>query len=279
MNKYIKYVWIILLIAFSFYYTDVATTIIKNNDPIMKKIRKNYDLNIVEPVNAEILNNTIKPGVMGYKVDINKTYELMKKYGSYNSDLIVLESISPSLSIGNILDKFVVGGNTLKNEISLVFIINDYSYITEILNILNEKKVITTFFINKDIIDESNDLLKLLYKENQNIELYSSDYKNYDIKKYNKKIAGVTGRKLKYCITLNSNKNILDNCKNNNMYTVLPNIITGNFAYNDVKTNIKNGSIIKLSNTEEVLRELKYILNYINQRGYRIVSLDKLLKE
>ena len=43
----------------------------------------------------------------------------------------------------------------------------------------------------------------------------------------------------------------------------------------DIKSNIKNGSIIMINN----IKELDVIVNYINSKGYNIVSLSELLSE
>ena len=63
------------------------------------------------------------------------------------------------------------------------------------------------------------------------------------------------------------------------MYTIIPSINAVKFPYDEVKKNLESGSIIRLNNNLYTLKELKYIINYINQKGIDIVTLDELLKE
>ena len=63
------------------------------------------------------------------------------------------------------------------------------------------------------------------------------------------------------------------------MHTIFPNIITTNFPYSDVKRNLDSGSILSFKSNQHTLRELKYIINYINQKGFTIVNLDQVISE
>ena len=84
---------------------------------------------------------------------------------------------------------------------------------------------------------------------------------------------------MNFCYVEEEKDSVLSSCSKNNIYTVFPSIITTNFPYSDVKSNLKSGSIISLRNNQHTLRELKYIVNYIIQRGYKIVTLEELIKE
>ena len=56
-----KYFGVLVLVVFSFYYTDRAVDIIKRNDPIMKSILSEKEEYEVESVNAQIQDDTIIP--------------------------------------------------------------------------------------------------------------------------------------------------------------------------------------------------------------------------
>ena len=85
-KKFFSIVGVMGLICFSFYYTHLATVVVKNNDPIMKKIINVSKTYTQKPINATLSNNSIIPGVSGLEVDLDKSYESMKKYGSFNED-------------------------------------------------------------------------------------------------------------------------------------------------------------------------------------------------
>lgn len=277
IKKIFSVIMVSLIVCFSFYYTDLASIIIKENDPLMKQIRNISSDHVEEAVNAQIDNLYIIPGVSGSKIDKDESYYSMKRYGAFNENLLVYEEVTPEISISNTYDKFICSGNPNKMMVSLVFLVEDYSYITEIINILDSKQVKATFFIKDNIIGESTDIIKLINNSNHQIELYSDNYA--EVKKYVKIINNITKKKNNYCLSLNGDTTVLNNCYKNKMHTILPSIITSNFPYNDVKEKLESGSIIKLDNNKIVLRELNSIINYIKQKGYKITSLSNILEE
>ena len=279
MRKFLYCIFVIGLVCFSFYYTDLAASIIKKNDPIMKKIKKYQTIHKKNYINASINGLTLTPGVNGSIVNDDESYYAMKKYGKYNEDLMVFDEITPTISISNTYDKFISKGNSNKRMVSIIFQIRDYSYLTEIINILDSKSVKGTFFIEKYIVDDSIDLVKLINNSYHQIEVYSNDYSRLNFNYYNKKIKQITKEDLSFCISLEKETDILKACSESKLHTINPSIITNNFPYNDVKNKVEEGSIILLSNNNIVLRELPYIINYIKQRGYQIVTLSKLLEE
>lgn len=279
MKRFFSIIGVIALVCFSFYYTDLATIIIRENDPIMKQIKRvsnNYE---EASVNATLSDNFIIPGISGIKVDVEDTYFSMKRYGSFNDNLLVFEEVLPSISLSNIYDRYIKSGNSTKNMVSLIFLIDDYNYLTEIINILDSKNIKATFFVEGSIIDESKDVLSLIKKSRHQVELYSKNYDKSDIKRYRNIIGRWTDSKINYCLLSDEDNNVLSNCSKEKMYTIIPNINTNKFPYNDVKNNITSGSIIKLNNNDYTLRELKYIINYIRQKGFKMVELNTLLEE
>ena len=279
MKKLISCFFVMALLCFSFYYTDLAATIIKNNDPIMKEINKvEYEYK-KEYVNATIDDLNLIPGINGVSIDKDKSYYKMKQYGSFNEDLMVFEEITPTVSITNTYDKFISKGNSNKMMVSLVFLVNDYSYLTEIINILDSKNVKATFFISNYLIDESTDIVRLINDSYHQIEIYNNNYSDLNFDNYNRKLKYITKEDLKFCLSLNYDSATLNKCSKEKCHTINPNIITTNYPYNEVKNSVEQASIIELTNNQIVLRELPYIINYIKQKGYSMVTLTKLLEE
>lgn len=279
MKKIFTVIGVLSLVCFSFYYTNLATEIIKNNDPIMKKIVKVSESYKKESTNAVFSDNTIIPGISGVKVDINNSYESMKKYGKFNEDLIVFEEIMPTVSVQNTFDKYIRRGNVTKTNVSIIIIVDDPSYVENILDILNSKEVKVTFFVGKNIINESMDLIDIIIKSGHRVEYKSDEYNVDEVLKYNDLLKVKTNNNLKFCYTDEENITILSNCNYKKMHTIFPNIITTNFPYSDVKRNLDSGSILSFKSNQHTLRELKYIINYINQKGFIIVNLDQVISE
>ena len=127
---------IIFLSIISFLLTFIVVSYLKRMDPIMKEIKENSLLLEEEYVNAYVDDDIIIPGISGKKIDIENSYSIMRKYGSYKEDLLVYEEIFPLVSISNIYDKYVISGNKDKEEVSLIFKIEDTSFLEEIILIL-----------------------------------------------------------------------------------------------------------------------------------------------
>lgn len=279
IKKFFSFMGVMALICFSFYYTDSAVDIVKRNDPIMKEIAsvsKEYEQGAI---NAILMDNNIIPGISGVKVDLDKSYAKMKKYGSFDAGLLVFEEVVPTISTSNTYDKFIIKGNSNKQSISLIFKLKNTSYIDDILEILKDKDIKVTFFVTTDILYNDIDVLEKIYLNGHSIEILSSEYTKEEVKKVNKTMRALMGGKVHYCYSEIEDNNLINNCKNVKMHSIIPTIITSNFPYSDIKNHVTSGSIISLDNNINTIRELSPILNYLNQKGYKIVTLDELLEE
>ena len=147
-KKVIQVISVTLLMLFSFFYTNKSIELIRENDPIMKQIKETNMKYKVDPVNATIIGNKIIPGKSGKEIDYQKTYAKMKKYGTYNETLTVLKEIEPAVSVDDYYDKYIVQGNTERKNVSLVFKTDTISNLLSILNILNQKNIPATFFVD-----------------------------------------------------------------------------------------------------------------------------------
>lgn len=267
---------VIALVCFSFFYTDKAADIIKRNDPIMKEIistSKEYEVN---PVNALLIANNIVPGISGIEVDLEKSYEKMKRLGSFNSSLLVLKEVKPVISILDNYDKYVIKGNEVNNEVSLVIKLDSLEYFGNIMEIINNKKINVTFFISKELISE--ELVNKILEVDNEVQLLDNNYSKKDIRDVNK-ILKTYGDSLTFCYSEEENEEILNTCNKQKMHTIKPNISTSSSPYKDIKEKLTGGSIIKLEDSSIVVKELNTIINYINQKGYDIVTLSNLIKE
>lgn len=139
-------------------------------------------------------------------------------------------------------------------------------------------KVKATFFLESSIIEQSPDVLKLLNNNDQKIE-FLGNYDKKSLLNAEEIIKKNSKNKIKYCYSEYENNEVLDICSKNKMYTIIPSIITDKYPFSDIKTNVKNGSIIKLDNNSSTVRELKYIINFLLQKGYNIKALNELLDE
>ena len=89
MKKFFEYIGLLTLIGFSFFYTERTTSVVKELDDIMIKIKAeapNYYKKVEEAI---IKDNTIIPGISGREVDINSSYSKMRKLGVFNDILSI----------------------------------------------------------------------------------------------------------------------------------------------------------------------------------------------
>ncbi len=279
LKKIFGVIGTITLVCFSFYYTDSAVDLVRRADPIMKEIEMYSEEFGNTAIDSVLIENDIIPGMRGVSVDLKKSYDNMKRLGKFDKSLIIFKEETPNQTIKNNYNNYIISGNKLKDNVSLIIKMKDTSFLEEILSILNKKNVTATFFLDKNIYNDGLDAVKLIYLFGNDIEFLSSEYSLDDLKKYNYIKEKYLKDELKYCYVNENNENILNNCKSMKLYTIKPVSISEKFPYDDVKKILENGSIITLTNSSETKRELPAIINYIEQKGKKIVKLEKLLEE
>ena len=265
MKNIFNYFFLISLVFFSFFYTDKVINIINKKDPLMVEITKQKDKYKVEPTEAIITENTVIPGIEGKEINVDKSYEKMKTEGVFREQSIIYNKVTPTNSISNNKDKYIIKGNNNKQEVSIIVIVDKNNTIDKIYNIDNITLFIDSKYLTIDNLNKikSKDIYSYGNKGVYNNELLLSD--NTLIKRKNNK--GPL-----YCLSKEKNEDTLNICNNNDMYVVIPNIV-GDLL--NIKKSLSKGSIILL----EDLNNINLIIRYINSKGYQIVPLSTLLKE
>jgi len=169
-KRYASYLGIFVLLCFSFFYTEKAVDIIRKNDPVMKQIEQEASRYQIDPMNAYILGDEIVPGLNGKKVNIEKSYQDMKKINQYRSSMLVFDEVSPEIPLEEQYDKYVIQGNSTKSQVSLIFKIEDFNYLDQLVNILSEKEVVATFFMDGEVIEQDMEKVKKLASSGYEIE-------------------------------------------------------------------------------------------------------------
>lgn len=278
IKKYIRIIAILLLATFSFYYTNKSVELIRNQDPIMKKIKTTEEKYSIEAVNAIIEENTIIPGIMGKEIDYTKTYNKMKQYGSYNEVLTTLKEVKPTISVEDYYDKFIVSGNPQKKSVALVFKVEKTSPMT-IVKILNSKNVSATFFIDGYYLENNYDEISSMTNHQLELLSYKSDYDELYFSSSKDYLESITKKTLKYCYADYDKEEVINLCQKLNMHTVLPTIKINSNIYQEVKNKLTNSAIIFIPITSQSEKELPTTIEYIKSRGYKITTLESLISE
>ena len=279
MKKIFQVIGFITLLLFTFTYTNKITSVIKENDDLLKQIEDIENQYIIEPINAIIKDNTIIAGISGSKINVKESYKKMKKIDEFNTNLLVYESIKPEISVLDYYDKYIIKSN--KNEVSLLFLVEQNNNIEKILNILNNYEIKATFYVDGNWFENNNEKIIDLIEEGHTIGNlgYNYSYNVNGISWMNTIVTKIGNQKYTYCYTEEENEDILKICKNNNSYTIIPNIIVKNNPLITIKQNLEKGSIISLKINDTTLNELPLIIEYINSKDLNIVNLEELLDE
>ena len=277
MKKIFNVIITILLLVFSFYYTNIAVNLIKDNDDIMKSIKSGKADLEVKPVNAIVEYDTLIPGVSGVKVNLDDSYSKMANYGNFNKSLYVFDKERPSISVFDYYNKYIYKGRK-KRSVSLVFTVTNINEINDILNIINNSNTLVTIFIDGKILDTNIDDIKNIISFGHELEVlnYDSLYDSIYFKNSIQILEELKKEKSLYCYCDYKNKKLLNLCSKLKLHTVIPSIKIKNNSYMEVKDNLDDGLIIKMPNSGKYLNTT---IKYIKQRGFKIERLDNLLKE
>lgn len=266
MNKIFRYIGILSLLCFSFFLSDKTTRIAKEMDEIMIKINEEKIKYEYKSIDAIIENDNIIPGKCGLKVNINKSYNEMKKIGLYDYHLFQYDYYLPKINLKGNKNKYIISGNHYKNNI----------YIFIELNELNRKYIYDTkfenynFIVNYNFFIDNYNIIEYLIRNNNSILIKDTSYKNYkNILKLYKKLSN------KNIFCYSSMDNFLDSCSSNGSYTIK----RISQQTNIYLSKLKNGSFINLELSNNFLLKKDNIEKYIIKKGFYLTSIENDLIE
>ena len=249
----LKNIWIIALCILSFYYTEQIALYVKSKNPIMQEIESNKQDLYVDSTNSILIDELyIIPGINGKEVNVNSSFNTMKKLNVYNESQIVYDQIEPRISLKDNKERIIIRGNSKKRKVSLIF--EKESKLTEYL-ITKEYKI--NILINKEQYSTKYEMIN--YSTNKttynNIDLYLT--KN----NLNKNLCYITNKSL---------------CKDKYIFQESLVINHSNISTNINK--ITSGEIILVKDTL-TLNELDLLINKIKSQDLSIVPLSELISE
>lgn len=274
MKKILSILGFATLLALNYTITQETKTVMQEQDQIMITIKENLDKYKQDPIDAKIENNTIIPGINGKEIDINETYEQMKKIGKFNEKYIKYKQTKPKITQEFQYDKYIISGNKQKNTISLIFIVKENDKIENIKNTLEKNKVKATFFIEKEWLKQNKTQVYELQQEGNTIGILNKNT-NYEITELNQ----ITQQKTKYCYAETENKNNIKICAQQKHYTIKPKITIESQPLKQIKQTLEPGELITIKINEQTEQELNLIINYIKTKGYNIETIEQHLSE
>lgn len=281
MKNFFQIIGIITLTIGSFIYTEKVSTTAKLSDDLLNEIKSKkdgYKENAIDPI---IKDDTIIPGINGIQVDVNKSYQEMRKIGYFDDKLLVYQTLYVENPLDKNKDKYIISGNTRKKEVSLLFKVTKNDDITSIIKLLESKKIKGTFFVDSDYLDKHHNQIVDLIQKGHTIGNLSKneDYTHSDFVWMKTIITNIGSQVYNYCYTEEKNKTVLEICKVQNSFTIIPTSIIKEKPLTNIKKALKPGAIISIEVNNELLTQIEAILNYVLSKGYTINSLENQLKE
>lgn len=248
MKKILRFFGLITLLIVSFSYNEKVENVIKMNDDLLSEIKEKSLFYKKEKIEAYINNNTIIPGINGMDVDVNKSYEKMKKEGFFDEKKLVYKKNIVKNKLSDNKDKYIISGNNSLKKVSIFLKIDFNDDISKFKN----KNV--TFVVNNNI----NNLNSVAYFcENEDC-IYLKNYLN----RFYKNVFCVNSP---FCLKMNE-------------YTLkITEVNESPFLF--VKENLKSGFIFYFDVNEKLIYEFDLITDYIESKGFEIVMIYDLLKE
>lgn len=266
MKEIFTYIGIIALSLFSFYYTEKVVNIFKGNDPIMLEIMKaeeNYNVPCYE---GSVSKEGVILGVKGKKVNKIESYNNMKAIG-YDDSLLVFEEVKCNITKENNINKYILKGNPTKNAISIIVMISKGN-IDEYVKLGLEKDVKFSYLVDDKGFKKYKDKLF-----NINSEILYSGYSSKRLKEYIKMMK--KNKMSTYCISLD--KDNLDLCSKENINVIKTSNYFSDNVYINSKKIIKSGEIIIIDDDLKNVEELRVLINYLNNKGFKILTISEHL--
>ena len=205
----------------------------------------------------------------------------MKSVNGYYESMLTLKEVIPEESILNQYDKFVIHGNPYRSDIALLIKVDNINNLEKVYQILLEKEIIATFFVDGEILENNLDLMQQVAGDGFEVENfgYNDIYQESSFNWTNNMLFSITNQNPKFCYAEYHNYDILKLCSKNKMHTVIPTTVVKSNPFYTIKENLEEGSIFSLDLTSNTIKELPTIITYIKQKGYNLVTLEEVISE
>lgn len=284
MKKFFHGVGMITLVFCSFWYTDQTAMVVREKDPLMISIKEYKQKESLEVTEAFIEKDQMIPGIHGMEIDIEKSYQKMREIGYFDPDFFVYKEVYPKYLTQHHMDKYIISGNKQKDEVSLLFLINENTnpkQVEQILRILDKKNIHVDFFLDGFFLENNNDIVYQIKEKKHFIGnlSYENDYNHPSFLWLDAVIKRLNNENTGYCLVEKQNKMALNLCSMYKNHTIIPSMVIDENPYSIVKKNILPGNLIALEINHALIEELPVIIDYIHFKGYQISLLQDHLKE
>ncbi|MEH7177167.1 polysaccharide deacetylase family protein [Neobacillus vireti] len=279
---------------------DNVLAVGKQENPLYQSIVKNASTYEIPPSDAKI-DRVWKaiPGYNGVTVDIDASYNNMKKTGSFDEKKLVYKQIEPSVHLNDLPPSPIYRGHPDKPMVS--FIINvawGNEYLPDILAALKKHQVSASFFLEGNWVKNNPDLAKMIVSAGHEVGNHS--YSHPDMKRLaasqtreqlirtNEVIKAATEKKSEWFAPPSGSyrDETVKIAAELNMKTVMWTVDTIDWRkptpdqlINRVISKIDKGSMVLMHPTESTAQSLDRLITMIEEKGLIIGTVSELMKE
>ncbi len=281
-------------------FSHTVSEVTQKEDPLYREIkqkRSNYE---EEPDNAVIDKVWKKmPGRNGLKVNVTKSYKKMKKEGNFDESLLVHEQVPPEISMDELPPAPIYRGHPDKNMVALLINVAwGAEYIPSMLNTLKENHVKATFFVDGSWAKANVDYVKMIKEQGHVIGNHAYNHPdmsrlsgqqiNEQLTRTNEIIEAITGDIPKWFAPPSGSYSdqVVEIAAKQDLETILWTTDTIDWKnpsvsvmMNRVMSNVHPGATILMHPTASVAKGLDSLISGIQNKGYKIGTIDELLSE
>lgn len=252
------------------------------------------------PVDAEI-NKIWKaiPGYNGQTVDIQASYDKMKKSGTFSEEKLVLKETKPKIHLTDLPPSPIYKGNPEKPMVS--FIINvawGNEYLSDMLATLKKHHVKATFFLEGRWVRENPELAKMIVQAGHEVGNHSFSHPNMktlssakireELNQTNKMIEATTKASVRWFAPPSGSyrDEVVKIADEFGLGTIMWTLDTIDWQkpspetiINRIIPKMHNGAIILMHPTDPTSKALEQLIVETKKKDYEISTISDLISE
>jgi peptidoglycan-N-acetylglucosamine deacetylase len=239
------------------------------------------------------------PGYNGLKVDIEQSYQNMKKLGTFDPEKLIFQQIPPKVHLKDLPPSPIYRGHPDKPMVS--FIVNvawGNEYLPSMLETLKKNNVHVSFFLEGKWTQKNPELAKMIVAAGHEIgnhsfshpdmKILSSPRTRDEIVQTNKVIKATTGLEPKWFGPPSGSyrDDTVQIAAESGMGTIMWSVDTIDWQkptvdilINRVMKKIHNGALILMHPTESTAKSLDQLIKQIKQQNLQIGTVSQVLDE
>lgn len=293
---------IILLFLFKYDFAQAPSDImtVNKDESLLATIKEKSQEYQEDPQDAYIDDVWKKtPGRNGRKVNVMKSYEKMAPKRQFDSSMIVFDSISPKVSLHDLPASPIYRGHPEKDMVALLINVSWGSeHLPAMLKTLKEHNTKATFFIEGQWAMENKGTVKMIAEQGHLIGNHAFNHPDMakmtdkqikeQITKTNDILEAIIGESPQWFAPPSGSYNdaVVRIADEEEMETILWTVDTIDWQnpsvsvmMDRVMNKVHPGATVLMHPTPVVAQGLDRLITEINQKEYRLHTIEQLLKE